>query len=206
MTQGYSGSTTPPGWYPDPSNPQQMRWWDGVQWTPHLAPAHPQFMPLQRVLISNQTPVYNPFIWAIVLIPLVSILLLLTWQPEFRFITTRSGATTLDPTSIYSPGYFLLQISSFVIWAVTILCAFLDYQRLTKSGVIRPFHWAWCFLSPLVYVIGRTVIVRKVALDRGLAPIWVMIGTIVVSFIVFGIWMANFFNQIYSQIGYSINA
>ena len=206
MTQGFSGSTTPPGWYPDPSFPQQMRWWDGVQWTPHVAPAIPQHIPIQRALISAQTPVYNPFIWAIVLIPLVSILLLLTWQPEFRLITTRQGTTTLDPTSIYSSGVLLLQISSFLLWALTILFAYFDHQRLARSGVIRPFHWAWCFLSPTVYVIGRTVIVRKVAPDRGLAPIWVMIGTFVASMIVVGIWMANFFNQIYSQIGYSINA
>jgi hypothetical protein len=24
--------TTPPGWYPDPSNPSQNRWWDGTNW------------------------------------------------------------------------------------------------------------------------------------------------------------------------------
>ncbi|MDI2035868.1 hypothetical protein PJL15_03001 [Paenarthrobacter nitroguajacolicus] len=163
-------------------------------------------MPLQRVLISNQTPVYNPFIWAITLLPLVITLLMLTWQPEFRFITTRQGGTTVDPTSIYSPGYFLMQAAGFVIYGLSVFFAYLDRQRLANSGVIRPFHWAWCFLSPTVYVIGRTVIVRKVALGRGLAPIWAMIGTIVVSFIVFGIWMANFMSQIYSQVGYSVNA
>jgi DNA mismatch repair ATPase MutS len=28
----------PQGWYPDPSNPQQMRFWDGTQWTDQVAP------------------------------------------------------------------------------------------------------------------------------------------------------------------------
>lgn len=206
MSQTMPGSTTPPGWYPDPSFPQRMRWWDGVQWTPHLAPATAQTMPVQRVLISNQTPVYNPFIWAITLLPLVTLLVMLTWQPEFRIITTRQGTTTVDPTSIYSPGYFLLQGVGFVTYGLSVFFAFLDRQRLANSGVIRPFHWAWCFLSPTVYIIGRTVIVRKVALGRGLAPIWAMIGTYIVSLIVVGIWMANFMSQIYSQIGYSVNA
>ncbi len=32
--------SAPPGWYPDPVAPQSVRWWDGVQWSPHTAPAY----------------------------------------------------------------------------------------------------------------------------------------------------------------------
>ena len=45
-------STPAPAWYPDPSNPSQMRYWDGTQWTdntqsavapqPGFAPPAPQ--------------------------------------------------------------------------------------------------------------------------------------------------------------------
>lgn len=28
----------PQGWYPDPQQPAQQRWWDGAQWTAHTAP------------------------------------------------------------------------------------------------------------------------------------------------------------------------
>lgn len=31
--------TTPAGWYPDPSNAAQQRYWDGNQWTEHVHPA-----------------------------------------------------------------------------------------------------------------------------------------------------------------------
>jgi hypothetical protein len=33
------GGTNPAaGWHPDPHDPTQLRWWDGVRWTEHLAP------------------------------------------------------------------------------------------------------------------------------------------------------------------------
>ena len=31
-------SVPPAGWYPDPQNPSQRRWWDGRQWTDHVEP------------------------------------------------------------------------------------------------------------------------------------------------------------------------
>lgn len=32
-------STNPPGWYPDPSEPDKQRYWDGTSWTEHVTPA-----------------------------------------------------------------------------------------------------------------------------------------------------------------------
>lgn len=32
---------TAPGWYPDPQNPNIVRWWDGDAWSPHTQPALP---------------------------------------------------------------------------------------------------------------------------------------------------------------------
>ena len=34
-------TTPPPGWYPDPYQPALQRYWDGVQWTEHLAQPSP---------------------------------------------------------------------------------------------------------------------------------------------------------------------
>jgi hypothetical protein len=35
--------TTPAGWYPDPSGRFELRYWDGNQWTEHVARAGQQF-------------------------------------------------------------------------------------------------------------------------------------------------------------------
>jgi hypothetical protein len=51
-----------------------------------------------------------------------------------------------------------------------------------------------------VYVIGRSVIVRKVAPDRGLVPVWVLIGVIVLSIIVSTIKMSAMMTSMISSI------
>jgi len=126
MTQSMPGSTTPAGWYPDPSDPRFVRWWDGTAWTAQQAPRTMQYhapVPQPRPQISAQTPVYNPFIWVITFLPLVSVIFMLTWQPEFRMITTRQGVTTVDPFSIYTPAYFLLMGSGFVSYGLSVFFA-----------------------------------------------------------------------------------
>ncbi|MDP9937399.1 hypothetical protein J2T11_003770 [Paenarthrobacter nicotinovorans] len=209
MSQAMPGSTPPPGWYPDPSDQRFVRWWDGTAWTAQQAPRTMQYQPQiqqPRPRISAQTPVYNPFIWAITLLPLVSIIFMFAWQPEFRMTTTRQGVTTVDPFSIYTPAYFLLLGSSFVAYGLSVFFAYLDRQRLLKAGVERPFHWAWAFLNSAVYVIGRSVIVNKVAPKRGLWPIWATIAVFVISMVVAGIWTSNMMQSMYNQLGYSVAA
>ena len=74
--------------------------------------------------------------------------------------------------------------------------SWLDYRELGRRGVDRPFHWAWSFLSSAVYVIGRGVIVRRVAPRRGLVPIWVMIAVTGVSLIITGTLLAALMSSI----------
>jgi cytochrome bd-type quinol oxidase subunit 2 len=67
-----------------------------------------------------------------------------------------------------------------VIYGLFVVAAALDYRALSARGVPRPFHWAWTFLSALVYIIGRTVVARR-RTGTGLAPLWVTIATLVVT-------------------------
>lgn len=35
------GGPVGPGWFPDPTSPARLRWWDGTSWTTHVAPRPP---------------------------------------------------------------------------------------------------------------------------------------------------------------------
>ncbi|WP_423182362.1 DUF2510 domain-containing protein [Arthrobacter sp. NyZ413] len=143
--------------------------------------------PAPRPEISRQTPVYNPFIWLVTLLPLISLAILMVWNPVFH--VRYSGGRrvpVLDPSSFTVP-YFLLITIGWLIYGVTVFLSYLDWQKLQRDGVVRPFHWAWAFLGAGVYVVGRSIIVHKVAKDRGLVPVWVLIGVTGLTFILVGI-------------------
>jgi hypothetical protein len=217
MSTAGNSPTPPPGWYPDPAGTGRLRWWDGSGWTDQFSTpqqgmyggpntAGPYAANLyapaaERPHISRDAPVYNPLICAITLLPLLSSILLLLWNPELRFITVgRQQTPTLDPLSIFTPEYFMLVISGFLVYAVSVLLAYFDSERLKRAGVVRPFHWAWSFLSSGVYVIGRSVIVSQVARGRGLVPIWVLIGVFVLNIVVTNIKMSELMSSMIATI------
>src|SRR5206468_9638315 len=61
--------------------------------------------------------------------------------------------------------------SSDVCSSDLVVLAFLDRRILLRRGIVRPFHWVWSVL-PLVYLIGRSVVLRR-RVGRGSAPLWV---------------------------------
>jgi hypothetical protein len=210
-------ASIPPGWYADHTVAGLMRWWDGANWTEHTAPstaapgsatspANSGYGTVytavpERPTLPADRPVYSVFIWLIVLLPLVSIAGIFAWQPH---VDISSGALATHPMSIYSsmftPGYFVLVLTGWVGYALTAVFAYRDVAWLRRQGVVRPFPWPWVFLYSPVYVIGRSVIVHRVAKPRGRAPIWVLIAVVVVIFVATLVWTGLFFASMVEQI------
>jgi hypothetical protein len=188
-----------PGWYPDPYREAPLRWWDGTQWTRQVAGL--AGVPARRQLPPD-APIYTVWIWLVVLLPLVGILLLLVTNPfsgyveYFRTLETSTRPSLQSSLQIYTPGLVIDSLFGWVLFAAMVVFSWLDYRELGRRGVERPFHWAWSFLSSAVYVIGRSVIVRRVAPRRGLVPIWVMIAVTGLSFIVTGWLLAGVMSAI----------
>lgn len=186
------------GWYPAPDRPGHVRWWDGRMWTPHYQPMYRPSVMIGRPPLRAGAAIYGWTIWVVAFLPYTSLLLELAWNPTFRYRTVTSGRSQvriLDATSVFTPFYFAILVSAILAYGLVIWFAYLDTRRLEAEGVVRPFHWAWAFLSPIVYVIGRSVIVHQVARPRGLAPVWALMAAFVLGYGLATIKMVSLFSM-----------
>jgi hypothetical protein len=172
------------GWYPITPGSPQLRWWDGAQWTEQFHTLGVTEVPADHA--PEGTKPNTVWIWIFAVIPLLQIAQL----PLVASFYLKLGATGLtDPSSVstveLSPtsGYLALQGLGFLFYALYIVFAALDHRALKARGVPRPFAWPWAFLGALVYIIGRTVVVRR-RTGAGLAPLFVTIGTMVIELVV----------------------
>jgi Protein of unknown function (DUF2510) len=183
-------NTAAAGWYPDPNDGRQQRWWDGSQWTEHVsgpqAPAQPSTV--TTLSAPAGTDWRTPWIWLVLFLPLLPIipLLLIDWS---SLVTIDPVTLEADPTAqlavFTSPAYWISVLGGWICYGLAVVFAYLDWKELGRRGVPSPFHWAWTFLSSYVYGIGRGVVVQR-RTGGGIVVMWVAIGVLALS-IVLGI-------------------
>ncbi len=278
-----NGTQPAAGWYADPQDAAQLRWWDGTQWSAHTAPvpqpvapapasaAEPPAVPrygeyvpqayaaqpyaavppaaqqsapqrpaaqqsadqppvaqqaaaqppvVQQAAaqpwvvqsyseqpygvspgqagVAPGTPTESWQIWGVVLLPLVSLLFLFTWDIE-SYLRASMENPALAESLLLDPGYVLVTLGSWALAAAMIVLAVLDWRWLGQQGYPRRFHWAWAILSSLLYVIGRAVVVKRQA-GRGLAPMWAGIAVTVITSVVAIAWSVQLVNSIISTV------
>lgn len=110
--------------------------------------------------------------WAIALLPLAGLPLNLIPGSNTPLITA-SGNPAATPVLV------LNIVLSVALIAVEVVLAVSDRRELLRRGVVRPMHPAWAILD-IVYVIGRSVVVRR-RVRGSLLPLWTWILTTVVT-------------------------
>ena len=187
MTDSRGNRGAEPGWYADPAGSPRQRWWDGAKWTEHLH--DPSLVPIAatvKPVFGPQTPVHNLAIWVITLLPILSVLSLAVWDIDAYLVYALSRA--LPP--LLDPAYLSILLLSAYIYIFSAMVAFWDWRQLNQDGFVRPFHWAWTFLTTALYVIGRSVIVKR-RTGRGLAPIWTWAVITIAALIVVAFKLAS---------------
>lgn len=195
----------PAGWYADPGEPGQLRWWDGTDWatdtvaTPASAPAAspaPAPAPAPAAAASTAGPARAGTIWIWLAIA-ASALPLYTGVCLDTAAFARLGGSSsgLTPAAGIVAGLASLIVVDLVLGAFAVLFAWLDHRALRRRGIEAPFAWGWAALAAVatlgVYVVGRTVIVRR-RTGGGLAPVWVWLAATLVGLVVFAVWITAF--------------
>jgi hypothetical protein len=221
--------STPAGWYPDPAGTPQQRWWDGVQWTDQLAggvPTGPAAYQQQRYVAAplkapDGTSPHTIWAWLIAVTVaaqgLLVIPILVTYSQvmprlmsvaaEMGTSSTASSAYMREMMGVYgqlfgsSFGYIAL---SWLLVGASILFAGLDWRELKARGVPQPFHWAYAFFafvgaSVFVYLIGRTVVLRRRTGNGGGGPLWVVIAITVAGTIGAIVWSSFLVGSMVAQ-------
>lgn len=194
----------PPPVQQAPATPQQPQQQPYVSSYPDAAPIAQPYatvMPIVQPDLGPNPKIYTPFIWIIVLLPLLSTISFAAIDMnKYVHLSTSASSPSASLAMIGDPLYLLNSLLGWVIYGVTVWMAYLDWRALGRIGVVRPFHWAWAFLTAIVYVIGRSVVVRR-RIGKGLLPIWILIAVYVIYIVVGFIKLTSFFNAIVDQIG-----
>ncbi|WP_404446463.1 DUF2510 domain-containing protein [Microbacterium marinum] len=190
----------PAGWYADPGEPGQLRWWDGAEWAPDtVAPAgdaasdsedvpavlaeEPAEKPASerpapaREAAAPDRPVRAGTVWvwlAIVasVFPFCSALLVdaVTGARLVGYFVLPAG---YDP----GPGPWVIAGLVLLTWvnglslAASVLFAWLDARALRRRGIERPFGWGWAVLV-FVATLGVYIVGRTVVVRRRTGRGW----------------------------------
>jgi hypothetical protein len=204
MTDPTNPAAAAPGWYPDASGAQ--RWWDGRGWTEHVAaPAPATAQAYERPQLAEGTKVDTVWIWIVALGMLINLIPLFFF--DFGAYMRSIVALETDPTAgvgsamVNLLGFYALSWGlGLLTYGLTVFSAFRDYKHLVVVGAVRPFHWAFAFIPyPLVYLIGRHVVLRKMTRTSG-APLWTHVALLVLLFIGSLVWAMVIFAQIMNEI------
>ncbi|OJX65009.1 MAG: hypothetical protein BGO95_01525 [Micrococcales bacterium 73-13] len=222
-------SAVPPGWYPDPAGVPGQRWWDGVRWSEARAAAAP-VRPPEPPRAPDGTSPHTVWIWLIVAGYGLQALLTVPFLVQFghvypSFVGSILGEAVRAPRGTMGPEIagevlrmtggvlatvFVVVAVGWLLVAAGIVFAWLDWRELGRRGVVRPFHWAYAFFAlvgggALVYVIGRSVIVRR-RTGSGWAPMWAMIAIMAAVFVGGLIWSVLLLGSVFESISTSMHS
>lgn len=181
------------GWYPDPADDKQARWWDGTQWSSSIRPRQPAapqhenryFSPVAVRTDATLPPIdpYRPMNRRHDSQGFVSmgVKTSISFQPTraytgavWALATMPLWVTVIVVTLVLALGNlystFLVSLTSVVTFVVAVLFAIHDHKVLLNSLHPKAASAWWILLSPMVYLIVRGVHVSR-NVGHGWAPL-----------------------------------
>jgi len=172
--------TAPEGWFPDPVGLPQYRFWSGTAWTEHTYPyaLMRTAEPLFRQELERQAPLpagtqpNSIWVWLISVVSLASGIVGIAYTSDLGHMLEQTMSGPYASLQLYTePGIWIQIAIVYIALGAIVVFSWFDSRYLRRIGLLRPFHWAWAFLSPLAYMIGRPVIASR-AVAGSYWPLW----------------------------------
>jgi hypothetical protein len=176
--------TASPGWYPNPDGTATTRWWDGTEWSDRVTADPP--LPEHLVVRLRAPEGTSPWTaWIGVLVAAHTLLaLILVLAALFATETERVGTAAQFDQSFSTSTLAALIVGIAATLAITGI-ALLDRRALVRRGVPQPFDWAWSLLHPVIYLLGRWLVVRRrTGRGRALIVLSTVIAVVYAVFVV----------------------
>lgn len=192
-TEGSVSASPAPGWYGDPINSANARWWDGSRWTDQVRFATPELhyvapIAVPEVVTRAAQREYVPFQherevaaaaprrgisytrpgWWISFQPIWTAVLLGAALGVFSALGVGVGAVS----TLSFLGIGVLS------WLLTIALAFGDASLLVRGGNGSSASALWAILAPLAYLIARGLEIRAWDDSAWGALIWWIVATV----------------------------
>ena len=179
------------GWYPDPADVDSLRWWDGTTWTAEVKERRPITAPTPVVDTVSATSAFPPVAIRTeaalppidpyrpkdkrehdTYVPMASATTGLTFAPTRRYTTSVWWLATVPIWSvlvgvalIVGLGQlfttFLQLFSAVILMLIVIALVVRDRKQLLADNHSRPASALWVVLSPLAYLIARSVHIHR---------------------------------------------
>ncbi|MCS0498009.1 DUF2510 domain-containing protein [Protaetiibacter mangrovi] len=148
----------PAGWYENPADPTQVRWWNGIAWTDHVQ-AKPD---LEAAALAESAELDEQFADATASLRprgrVASTSTMSSWLLAFSpilFIAAVAASIYAQLYYVQSPITWLIML---VPYALGVMWGIFDIRKLTRWGHTPPAVF-WAFLTPLGYLIARKMTV-----------------------------------------------
>lgn len=147
-----------------PDQEQGTYQWDRESRLYETAPGAPTKLGIAPRILPTRTS--TGAAWVMALTPLIASTLFASGLTLLAVVPTlRSAGITL--------GMLAIAIAV-AVYLLTIVLAMADHRRLDHFGHEERAHWSWAALTPLGYLIVRTIAVHRET-GRATAPLWVLL-------------------------------
>ena len=156
----------PAGWYEDPSDQSQVRWWNGIAWTDHTQ-AKPDLDAVDSTRLEEHFAATGA-----VRTRIRSTSTAESWLVSFTPVLLAAALLTAGWAWLYvSPTPLWLVAALVVVYAVALLCAILDRRKLARWEHTPP-PLVTALLTAPVYLLVRAL---RLSRSWGQLVAWVLL-------------------------------